>query len=93
MPSTYRVYHATNFPPPFPFTPPPWPDGYRLVAEVQGSSLETAFARTNSIERHWSQQPGVTCYDLHARSTSVGDVVVNPEGRAFRCEGIGWRGL
>jgi hypothetical protein len=85
----YRVFHAERFQ----FPPPRWPDGYRLVAEVDAADPQAAFARTNSHDRHWSLQPGVTCIDPEARSTSIGDVVVSPAGEAFRCEPVGWKRL
>lgn len=87
----FKVYHATQ-PQFLPSSPPlDWPEDYELVAEVDATTPDTAFARTNSNGRHWSLQPGVTCFDPEARSTSIGDVVASSDGKVYRCESVGWR--
>jgi hypothetical protein len=84
---TFRVFHVNK---PFNGRVPEWPVDYHLVAEVQATSPQAAFARTQSHDRHWSLQPGVACHAPDARSTSIGDVVVGPDGKAHRCKPVGW---
>lgn len=88
----HQLFHATK--PTIPaISAPSWPADYRLVAEVEAPSIEAVFRLTNSHDRHWSLRPGVACFAPNARSTSVGDVVVTPGGRVFRCESRGWQEL
>jgi hypothetical protein len=70
-----------------------WPDGYRLVADVDTEDLETAFLLTNHVERAWQENEGVFAYVKCCRSTSPGDVLVTPDGKAHLCLDIGWREL
>jgi len=85
----HRVFHAKE--PTFGFGPHPrWPEGYRLVAEVDAKGLEEVFGLTNDLGHGWTLNPGVRGLVPRQRSTSVGDVVVGPDGRIWRCEPIGW---
>lgn len=65
---------------------------YRLVAEVEASSLEGVFERTNTIEQYWWTNDGVTRkFSGHGcRSTSVGDIVIDGKGDAHFCASLGW---
>lgn len=65
---------------------------YRLVAEVEASSLEGVFERTNTIEQYWWTNDGVTrMFSGHGcRSTSVGDIVIDGKGDAHFCASLGW---
>jgi hypothetical protein len=65
---------------------PLWPESFRLVAAVEAEDLEEVFFLTNSDLQH----PEVCWLVGDWRSTSVGDVVVGPDGRAHRCEMIAW---
>ena len=55
-------------------------DSYKAVAEVVVAddsidSLESAYERTNHIDRNWQENAGVNPLVSQARSTSVGDVI------------------
>jgi hypothetical protein len=92
--SRFKVYQAE---------PPDWfamkaasrfPADYKLVADVEAGTLEEAFALTQHIDQNWAKNPGVhPGHDAlvgECRSTSVGDVIVDEDGRVWRCELIGW---
>ena len=67
---------------------------YRLVAEVEVASLEAIFDLTNHgvHQQDWRTNPGVqVCTTASVRSTSVGDVVVAPNGTPWICASVGWR--
>jgi len=65
---------------------PQWPEAFRQVAEVEVEDLEEVFEATNGEPMH----PQVRWLVPDWRTTSVGDVVVGPDGRAHRCEMIAW---
>lgn len=66
---------------------PSWPTDYELVAEVSGPSIDFAFERTNHIHGFWWENTGVALVgEPNRRSTSVGDVVVDTDGVAHRCD-------
>jgi hypothetical protein len=94
-----KVYHAIN--PSFGVGPhPQWPKEYILVAEVQGYgryqdldlTKDTAFHLTNTIDNPWWENVGVKSLVGPARSTSVGDVIIE-NGHVWRCEMVGWEEL
>jgi hypothetical protein len=66
-------------------------DNFDLVAEVElpADQFQRVFEVTNHIDRAWWENPEVTCIK-ESRSTSVGDVVVDEDGKRFRCESSGW---
>src|SRR5437763_1939037 len=67
---------------------------YRLVAEVEAPSLEAVFALANhgAQRDYWPDNPGIHLLTTsRVRSTSVGDVVVAPDGKAWLCAPVGWR--
>lgn len=68
---------------------------YVKVAEVEADGLATVWTITNSVERPWTENPGVATVRPGARlrSTSVGDVVVDPAGRHHLCGSMGWSGF
>lgn len=71
------------------------PDGsceYRLVAELDASGADEVFERTNTIDKPWWTNPGVTRKFVGhgCRSTSVGDVIVDNGGAGFFCASVGW---
>jgi hypothetical protein len=55
------------------------PMDFEMVAEVEAADLEQVFEKTNHIDRPWQKNEGVFALTDCARSTSVGDVVVDPE--------------
>ena len=55
-------------------------DLFTLVAKVECDNLDDVYRLTNSIDRPWSANPEVELMALGPqRSSSVGDVFVNPE--------------
>ncbi len=79
--------------------PPRFPDDYVPVAHVQANSLRQAVALTVDQENvlhgtvtPWDRNPGVTALPsiLWHRSTDQGDVVVDPQGKAYRVEANGF---
>ncbi len=96
------VYHSIEFAGSF-GPRPAWPSEYHHVADVDlpDESYERAFELTNTIERLWWENVGVTPNfespaffevegKLGTRSTSVGDVLVLADGTVLRCAACGW---
>lgn len=78
--------------------PAVFPVEYTKIATVNCDNLDDAFRVTNTIESAWWMNPEVaeTFFGPDSkgyRSFSVGDVMVNEEGQAFRCEMAGWKEL
>lgn len=84
----YIVYHVKN--PSFGLKEHVWPDEYNAVAQVEAAELEDVFVRTNTNATPWWKGSGLVLLSENPRSTSVGDVVVDYEGKAFRCASMGW---
>ena len=61
-------------------------------ADTDMKKLETAFMKTNSINSAWWTNEGITkMFDgATCRSTSVGDMVLLPSGKKYKCEMAGW---
>ena len=70
---------------------PNFPEDYDVVAAIEADSIDEVFEKTNSIENHWSGNPGVIPIKKECRSTSLGDIVVNKAGKKFLCAYIGWK--
>jgi hypothetical protein len=77
---------------------PTYPEDFVIVAEVkvpegQKPDPDWAFQQTNHInEDFWWENEGVTLIGLpNYRSTSVGDLVLMPDGEILRCESVGWK--
>ena len=70
---------------------PVWPDAYVRVATVATDDIDCAYQFTNTIDKYWWDNAGVTSHfpGKGCRSTSVGDILVTPNG-TFRCAGTGW---
>ena len=92
--SIVRVYHRDELPDPLADEAEiaaGWPDRYRLVATVRTDQLDEAFRKTNTVERDWWTNPGVTpVVWVPLRSTSVGDVIVT-DGGPHLCCSVGWK--
>lgn len=56
----------------------------------EGSFLSMVFQYTNSIDDHWSTNEYVTVLKEECRSTSVGDIVLTPDGVLHMCQMAGW---
>lgn len=67
---------------------------YREVAIVDVPTIDDVFAATNHIEHRWQENASVVLSLLDARSTSVGDIVMNvAENSLHFCDTWGWRNL
>lgn len=53
--------------------------------------LEYAFTQTNHIEHSWTENASLVPYVEQARSTDLGDAVMEPDGGIFRLTDKGWR--
>jgi hypothetical protein len=92
----YAVRHA-NWPT---FTPRPTvnrfkehPNQWPVVAIVQANDLEHAYQLTNHIDEDWTQGPAVQWLQADPeghRSTSVGDIIVDPSGLAYAVANVGY---
>jgi hypothetical protein len=65
-------------------------DNFEYVATVESDSHQDVFRITNHIDHDWWDNPEVKDYKDETRSTSVGDVVVDEDGKRFRVEMAGW---
>lgn len=82
------VYHVKE--PTFGLTRKTWPDDYELVAFVNTSDPDQAFALTQHIDQEWWKDPRVNLVK-ESRSTSVGDVLADQEtGGLLLVEGVGF---
>jgi hypothetical protein len=87
-----QVFHATalrSFSEPFAeFTP----ENFTHVADVDTDDLEVAYDMTQSVDAPWTKNPGVTTPKMypHYRSSSVGDVFVDADGKAHRVDRTGF---
>ena len=88
---TYIIYHATN--PTFGFgNYPSFPSEYEKVAAVSSENLGDTFRISNHIDASWTKNPEVIeLFTKTPRSTSVGDVVEDPEGNFHYCDSVGWK--
>jgi len=82
------VFHAKA--PNFGRSDPDFPEEYEKVATVDTNDIEIAYMQTNNITQSWVKNKDVTAFVTEARSTSVGDVVLDNEGRLHRCSNMGW---
>jgi hypothetical protein len=90
----YTVYHAKE--PTFGFgADVEFNDAnFVKVAEVESPTLAQVFRITNHIHDDWQKNSEVVWFkDWQVRSTSVGDVVTDADGKKFRCEMVGWKEL
>ena len=86
----WRVFHVIH--PTFGFgTDPVWPTGYIEVVRLSAENAEDVFRVTNTIDSPWWKgNKGFFFLVLPPlRSTSVGDVAVDADGRVFRFEMVG----
>ena len=86
--SKFKVYHAkemvSTLEPEFTLA------NYYEVATVECDGLDDAYRLTNHIDKDWTLNRGILSCNATCRSTSVGDVVVEVDGKAFRCKRFGW---
>jgi hypothetical protein len=70
-----------------------FPQDFVLVAKVQTDDLDVAFEKTNTINKYWWENEGVEALVTKTRSTSVGDVMVDPEGKRHLVASAGFKAL
>jgi hypothetical protein len=65
-----------------------WPMDYEHVADVEAESAEAVFVLANTAfdreHGNWQNNKGVVCHVQDPRSTSIGDVVLTPDGKTIR---------
>lgn len=74
------------------YFPPFDPTRFELVAYVRIDSVDEAYRLTNNIDCPWWENEGVKVVKK-SRSTSVGDVIVSPQGEVYLCKILGWEKL
>lgn len=67
----------------------PHKDDYELVATVTCENFGNVFYLTNHVHQEWWKNEGVILVK-ESRSTSVGDIVVDENGKVFLCASVGW---
>jgi hypothetical protein len=68
-----------------------FPLGFTRVATVEAKALDDVWELTNHVDRDWTTNAAVTLVAPGPhRSTSVGDVVVDPDGTAWMVAGVGF---
>jgi hypothetical protein len=86
----FQVWHVKNptfgFAPLLGLKPECWPDDYVHVADVIGFNVDHVFGLT----QEWDVGETITVFEEPTRSTSVGDVVITPDGEITRCEPYDW---
>jgi hypothetical protein len=65
-------------------------DEYVKVADVDTDDINNVFELTNHITHNWKENEEVTAHLDLVRSTSVGDIVIDPEGKKYICVDFGW---
>ena len=67
-------------------------EDYNKVADVESDNLGDTFRITNHIATDWTKNPEVTKLYIEkgCRSTSVGDVVEDEDGKFHFCAPCGW---
>jgi hypothetical protein len=65
----------------------PYMHGYTHVADVEARDLQHAAELTVHTDRDWWLNPEVKVAVVGSRDTAAGDVIVDPQGRAYRFEG------
>lgn len=67
-----------------------FPKDFTLVAKVQTDDLDVAFEKTNTIEKPWWENEGVEAFATRVRSASVGDMLVDAEGKKHLVASFGF---
>ena len=63
---------------------------YKKVAVVEAEDIDAVFELTNHIDSDWTENPGVVAEPGRHRSTSVGDIIVDENGKGAICASLGW---
>jgi len=64
-------------------------DDYDLVAVVESEQIGDVFRLTNHIDYAWWENEGVELVK-ESRSTSVGDLAEDKNGKLYLCASVGW---
>jgi len=89
----YEVWHSKELKT-FMSPKPSFPEDYEQVAEVECVDEEDVFRATNHIDSDWTKNPEVKLRRNNpCRSTSVGDVIVDENGRGLYCAPVGWEDM
>ena len=70
-----------------------WPEKYEKTATVDAHSLEEVYAKTQHLHHPWWENPGVTAFGITARSTSIGDILQDADGRLWVVSRFGFEKL
>ena len=63
---------------------------FKAVGVVEAGSPDSDYRLTNHEDKPWWDNLEVAKHVGTPRSTSVGDVLVGSDGKAYRCEVDGW---
>ena len=88
--ASYQVWHANDLEAVHQsrMEAAPYVHGYTHVADVEARDLQHAAEVTvRTIDRDWWINPEVKARVVGSRDTAAGDVIVDPQGRAYRFEG------
>lgn len=85
-----RVYHVLQLDRYWCKDNDPAPDELTLVAELEGD-LEAAFYLTQNIDKSWTENKKVDAKVAEARSTYVGDLIVDSDGIGHVILPVGFR--
>ena len=89
MKKAFKVYHADKMA----FhadEPKKFPDEFHIVAVVAAKDLEEAYYLTNSIHCAWWENEGVAPVQTETRSTSIGDIIMDNEGKFHKVDTFGF---
>jgi len=70
-----------------------WPENYERTATVNANNLDQVYAKTQHLHRPWWENPGVTAFGIAARSTSIGDIVQDKDGKLWVVADFGFEKL
>ena len=89
VPGLYQVWHANDLEAVHQsrMEREPYVHGYAHVASVEAGDLQHAVELTVYADREWRLNPEVKAAVVGSRDTAADDVIVDPEGRAYRFEG------
>ena len=88
-PGLYQVWHANDLEAVHMsrMEREPYVHGYTHVASVEARDLQHAAELTMHTDPDWRLNPEVKASVVGSRDTAADDVIVDPEGRAYRFEG------
>ncbi|EPX83917.1 hypothetical protein [Salipiger mucosus] len=66
---------------------------YNHVADIRKDHLEVAYAVSQNIEANWTSHSDVDAKVDKARSTSMGDILIDAEGRCHVVVMVGFRAV